>query len=451
MKKLLLLPPIAFLALGLLLQTATAQDEPTPDIIFTLNGSQSEGFAIGSGTTAYNSSPDGSIYKMDLATGVGEVLVPVVDPENCTKLGMRVDARTNYLFVAGCLSGGAFVFDADDGTLIMEYTLGPGQGQSIINDLAITDDAVYFTNARKPVVYRLPLGAAGEIPANADGVEEIPLPPEFEIDDETFCCGGNGIVAMDDGQSLIVGHSNLSTIYHVDLASGDVVPVAVEPALSGFLDGIAATERTLYILTPNQTGGPVSADSVQVVRLADDLASGERERIITNSDLQGIASGAILGTSLYVNNARYEIFPPTPDTRYWITKLEQAVDGSDLINENLSGTWYNPETPGQGFFFDVSPELNLFFGGFFTWTSTPGEKDWFTVQGEYSGDAAAVPIYQTTGGVFNGPQEVQTVPIGTAEFVFSSRTKGQVTIEFDNAATPVVIPLERLLPSPPNG
>ena len=120
MKKLLLLPPIAFLALGLPLQTARAQDAPTPDIIFTLNGSQSEGFAIGSGTTAYNSSPDGSIYKMDLATGVGEVLVPVVDPENCTKLGMRVDPRTNYLFVAGCLSGGAFVFDADDGTLIME-------------------------------------------------------------------------------------------------------------------------------------------------------------------------------------------------------------------------------------------------------------------------------------------------------------------------------------------
>jgi hypothetical protein len=39
--------------------------------------------------------------------------------------------------------------------------------------------------------------------------------------------------------------------------------------------------------------------------------------------LDGVASGAIFGSSLYVNNARYAVpFPPEPDTPYWATKLK---------------------------------------------------------------------------------------------------------------------------------
>jgi hypothetical protein len=33
-----------------------------------------------------------------------------------------------------------------------------------------------------------------------------------------------------------------------------------------------------------------------------------------------VASGAMFGNSLYVNNARYYTFPE-PDTEYWLTKL----------------------------------------------------------------------------------------------------------------------------------
>lgn len=94
---------------------------------------------------------------------------------------------------------------------------------------AITDDAVYVTDAKRPVIYRLPLDSDGGLPANADGVEEIMLPAEFDIDDETFCCGANAIVASDDGQTLIVGHSNLSMIYRVDLSDASVVPDTGSP------------------------------------------------------------------------------------------------------------------------------------------------------------------------------------------------------------------------------
>ena len=57
------------------------------------------------------------------------------------------------------------------------------------------------------------------------------------------------------------------------------------------------------------------------------LLSGKLVDVITDPDLDGVASGAIFGSSLYVNNARYGLFdeffpdPFPPDTQYWLTKL----------------------------------------------------------------------------------------------------------------------------------
>ncbi len=314
---------ITMIALTLPFQLAGAADKPFPKRVYTLDGAASEGFAIGKGPTAYNSSPDGSIYKVDLRSGQGEVLVEVQDPLDCFKLGMRVDDRTNYLFVAGCIYGNAFVYDADTGALIMEYQLNTSGEFGIVNDLTITKDAVYFTDSFRPVLYRLPLSRNGAIPLDPGAVTEIPLPDEF-INNDPFCCTGNGIVSTPNGKTLIIGHSNLARLYRVDTATGDVVQIAVEGPLTGFLDGIAMHGSTLYIMTPYDfPGPPVSIDRIQVVELDKGYLSGTLVETITDPDhLDGVASGAIFGSSLYVNNARYVVdFPPAPDTPFWVTKL----------------------------------------------------------------------------------------------------------------------------------
>ena len=126
---------IVLVVLALPIQSSIAGDKPFPKIVPALTGSPPEGFAIGKGTTAYNGAVDGSIYKVDLQSGQGEVLVDVVEPwtpDTCRLLGMRVDLRTNYLFAAGCFYGNALVYDADTGALIMEYQLnatGDTQGR----------------------------------------------------------------------------------------------------------------------------------------------------------------------------------------------------------------------------------------------------------------------------------------------------------------------------------
>ena len=206
----------------------------------------------------------------------------------------------------------------------MQYHLGP-VFEAVVNDLAITQDAVYFTDSYLPVLYRLPLSRNGRLPGSADAIEEIPLPPEFALDPFAPCCGGNGIVATPDGKTLIIGHSNLAMLYRVDLATYDVDAISVEPALTGFLDGIAMKGNRLYIMTPTV---PNPIDTIQVVELSEDMLSGKLVNAITDPDLDDVASGAFFGNSLYVNNARYSQ-PPGPDSEYWITKLKLSSKVQD--------------------------------------------------------------------------------------------------------------------------
>jgi sugar lactone lactonase YvrE len=327
MNKKILIATLLMTAWSLPTHTVQAGEKPAArpfaKTVPALSGAPPEGFAIGRASTAYNGSIDGSIYKVDLRSGEGEVLVPA-EPDfdiftDCYKLGMRVDARSNYLFVAGCQVGNAYVFDAETGEEIMNYELAP-PFSTVINDLAITREAVYFTDFTQPFLYRLPLSRNGRLPPES-AVMALPLSGDF-VSDDPGCCAGNGIVATPDGETLIVGNSNNAQIYKVDPATGHADRIEVNPPLTGFIDGIAMRGKTLYIMTPYDfPGPPFSFDSIQVVALDKNLLTGTLVQVITDPDLDGVASGAFFGNSLYVNNARYTTFPEA-DTEYWLTRLD---------------------------------------------------------------------------------------------------------------------------------
>lgn len=232
---------------------------------------------------------------------------------------MRVDSHTNYLFVAGCAYGNAYVYDADSGALIMEYQLD-SSGMSLINDLVITRDAVYFTDSVQPYLYRLPLLKKGQLPLDPGAATRIELTGDFELGDPSECCAANGIVATANKKKLIIGHSNAAQLYLVDPTSGHADAIELDQPLTGFLDGIVSKGKHLYILTP---GFPPDVDSVQVVKLHKSGEFGKYLGKITDPAMDGVASGGIYKNHLYVNNARYLIdFPPTEDDQYWLTKLK---------------------------------------------------------------------------------------------------------------------------------
>ena len=313
-RSVLAIAAMTLLALPALL--VSAGEKPFPEKVPALFGSLPEGFAIGRGTTAFNGSVLGSIYKVDLRSGQGEILVESEPELGCSKLGMRVDPRTNYLFVAGCVGGNAYVFDADNGALLAEYNLpGSDDDYQVVNDLTITKDAVYFTDSQQPLLYRLPLSRNGGLPA-ADAATAIELSGDF-VNKPTGddCCGANGIVSTPNGKTLIIGHSNNAQLFRVDPSTGHADEIAIISPLAGFLDGLVLHSRTVYVLTPHFDGTP---DEVQVVTLDKGMLTGELSGIITDPDMDGVASGALFGNSLYVNNARY--FAPYPSEQ-WITKL----------------------------------------------------------------------------------------------------------------------------------
>ena len=305
--------------------SATAGDKPFPTKVPSLFGSLPEGFAIGRGAIAYDGSVDGSIYRVNLRNGKGEILVEAEDGFNadtdCYKLGMRVDPRTNYLFVAGCQQGNAYVFDADNGTLLAEYQMPLPEGTEgdtyqLVNDLTITKDAVYFTDSHQPLLYRLPLSNNGGLPA-AGAATAIVLSGDFvNITPEEGCCGANGIVSTPDGKTLIVGQSNYAQLYRVDPKTGHADTIVVDQPISGFLDGLAFRGGVLYIMTPQDY--PEIPEMVQVVTLSKDLLSAQYNGFLTDPLLDGVASGALFGSSLYVNSARYSA---DPVSEKWITKL----------------------------------------------------------------------------------------------------------------------------------
>ena len=215
--------------------------------------------------------------------------------------------------------------------------------------------------------------------------------------------------------------------------------------------GFGATVR----VAPGQPADTTAYVFVQTYQASDCSGNAIQSESIGSVATDWLSTGRTLFTTNDTSSIRLSlgVGKPSGETgdavAYFDDAYLQRADGGGLINERLSGSWFNPSTPGQGFFLDISPEINLFFGGWFTWTDVPGQIDWMTVQGGYSGNTAMVPIYRSRGGAFNAPAAVTSEAIGVAEFSFDSCTSGQVRVEFVGDPNVIVIPLQRISPAFP--
>ncbi len=265
-----------------------------PEVISLPDDFQPEGIAIGRGTSFYAGSlADGSIYKGDVYSGTGSVLVP---PESGRLIaGLAVDARNNILFAAGTLSGRGFAFDADTGTLLAEYQLA-ADFPSLINDVVVTRDAAYFTDSFQPFVYRLPLEPFGDLP-DQSSVERIPLGGEFVQVPGPFVFNSNGIEASLNGRWLLIINSNRRELYRVDARTGDAVTVDVGDADLSFGDGLSLQGRTLYLVQNR-------LNRIAVIRLAPDFTGGTVVRTITDPDFSVPTTVDRFGPWLYAVNSQ---------------------------------------------------------------------------------------------------------------------------------------------------
>lgn len=280
-----------------------------PSTISLPNGWLPEGIVTGRGPVIYaGSRATGAIYAANLRTGEGEIVVPA--QQDRVAVGLDFDRRTNYIFVAGGNTGSAYVYDARTGESVGAYTLVSGR-QSFINDVTVTREAAYFTDSASSVIFRLPLGPGGRLPA-PDAVETIALGGEYE---QVAGFNANGIEATPDGKRLIVVNSSTGLLYQVDPETGTATTIDLGGDAVTNGDGILLQGSELYVVRNR-------LNEIAVIELAPDLGSGEVVETITSPKLDVPTTIARFGSRLYVVNARFTT-PPTPSTEYDIVKVER--------------------------------------------------------------------------------------------------------------------------------
>jgi sugar lactone lactonase YvrE len=281
------------------------QDRPFPAVITLPDGFRPEGIAI-RGTTAYfGSLADGDIYAANLRTGEGRV---ISQGPGTPSAGLKVDQR-GRLFVAGATGGDARVLDTRTGAVLASYRFATGA--SFVNDVTLTRRMAWFTDSANPVLYGLPLGRHGSLPA-ADDVVVLPLSGDY-VHQPGFNL--NGIAATANERWLLAVQSNTGLLLRIDPRTG----VARTVDLGGYVltngDGLLVRGRTLYVVQ-NQL------NRVAVFRLNSDASAATLQRTITSPNFDVPTTVAAFGRWLYLPNARFST-PPTPQTSYTAVRVSR--------------------------------------------------------------------------------------------------------------------------------
>jgi sugar lactone lactonase YvrE len=267
-----------------------------PDRLELPAGFSPEGIATGRGHTFYAGSLAGAgIVRGDYRTGETEPLVTEGGPF----VGMKVDAR-NQLWVAGGFAGSGHVFDADTGATLatFQFTEDP----SFVNDVVVTQDAAWFTDSFRAVVYRVDLGDGGISQVTFTGLV-MAVPNVFRL---------NGIDATPDGETLVAVNSTDGELFRIDASTLDVTAIELGETLHA--DGILLEGHTLYAVR--------NAGNVAVIELAPDLSSGTIVDQLTG-ELDVPTTVARFGSSVYVVNARFRPPGTPPPIEFWITRLDR--------------------------------------------------------------------------------------------------------------------------------
>jgi sugar lactone lactonase YvrE len=297
------------LLVGLALLTAAPGAATTtwPETIPLPTGFQPEGIDIGNGHTFYvGSIPTGAVFRGDLRTGEGSVLVPA----QAGRQAIGVDFADKRLFVAGGPTGRAWVYDARTGATLASYQLAAGP-PTFVNDVVVTRDAAWFTESQDDVLYRVPIAPDGTLGSQAD-VEAVPLTGDFML---AAGFNVNGIDATPRGDTLVIVQSNLGRLYTVDASSGeaDLIELAGGDVMLG--DGILLDGKTLYAVQNR-------LNRIAVVKLRRDLGAGTITGHLMDADLDVPTTIAAFGKALYAVNARFGV-PNPAEEDFAVVRVER--------------------------------------------------------------------------------------------------------------------------------
>jgi hypothetical protein len=313
-RALLVLGMLLLLMLPLVGPASAAQVEYFPEVIMLPDGFQPEGVVVNwKGVFYAGSLADGAIYRGDVVTGQGDILVE--GEEGRIAVGMAYDPRTDQLWVAGGPTGQGHVYDASSGENLATYQLSdPEDGGTFVNDVAVTLSGAYFTDSSRPVLYRVPLSIGAEPPAGDEvEVDVIELTGDYEFVEDAF--NANGIDAPFGGGVVLIVNSTVGSLYWVEPDTGRAVQIDLGEETLTNGDGILLDGHTVYVVQ-NQL------NQIAAVRLDPSLLSGDVARVITHDGFDVPTTVGHYHDYLYAVNARFGT-PAELDTEYSIVRVQK--------------------------------------------------------------------------------------------------------------------------------
>lgn len=301
--------------IGLMILTVAYTQNPTLAAqIYTLPGEAvyPEGVAYDPSTGDFyvGSTQSGTVYRGNVRDGPREleVFLPGGMDGRTSVTGMKVaDGR---LFIAGRNTGRAFVYETASGELIRVLAT-PRSQRTLLNDVTVTDDAAYFTDSFRPILFRASITerGVGELMSWLDLRETvIPQGTGFNL---------NGIAATGDGCYLLTVHFDTGRLYRIDTRTREVVEVNLGGTRLTTGDGLWLEDTTLYVVRETPA-------SVVTVELSGDLASGEPTATLTHPSFSLPTTLAKADDRLLIVNSQLDGTPP--ELPFSVTSLPLPED-----------------------------------------------------------------------------------------------------------------------------
>lgn len=182
-------------------------------------------------------------------------------------------------------------------------------------------------------------------------------------------------------------------------------------------------------------------ESINIDVLAND-SDPDGDSLTVESVGDSMHGMVVLNADQSINYSPDFGFSGTDSFDYTINDGNQAVSTGTVtmtvdvapfdMNFGLSGSWYNPQTPGQGFDFEVVPSQNVIVFYWYTFSlDGSGQPLWLFGAAPYAGNNAVIELSEVTGGQFNLSGGAVSDVWGSVNLTFDDCTHGHLSFMSD--------------------
>uniref|UniRef100_A0A7S1ETR8 SMP-30/Gluconolactonase/LRE-like region domain-containing protein n=1 Tax=Timspurckia oligopyrenoides TaxID=708627 RepID=A0A7S1ETR8_9RHOD len=262
-------------------------------------GSQPEGITNFKSTDVLVSSLAGRpVLRVNIATGA----VSEFSQTGQVTVGMYYSLVHDKLYAAGGPTGLVHTFRGTDGARLNPVNLdfGSSNGNLFINDLVVVGNTLYITDSFNPRLLVCQLSTEGVI----QSFSEVPLGGAF-VQPDGF--GSNGIEFI-EGKLVLISSSDGALYQMTPPAFGQASVIATRVAVGTALtfgDGLRKGEDDQLYVVRNRI------NRVEVLRLSEGALAGSIEKSITSPLFDVPTTVTVIGSNLYLPNARFGNPDPT--------------------------------------------------------------------------------------------------------------------------------------------